>query len=182
MLRNWSAIYELNETWKNVFHFVPLEESKSKRREIRLMTTVAFPGINMLMKPLLKKTLQEGPTEDISGQVQNRDEVTSKVDSGVDLINGFSAMELTDVGTEHQRMQEDPHKGIDIQAASEVEIHNLDEVAAMVDSSADLTNGFLAIESTEVGTEHQTMQEDPNKDIEFAAAYESGVDVTNVLE
>ncbi|CAI9755830.1 unnamed protein product [Fraxinus pennsylvanica] len=174
------AIYELNETWKNVFHFVPLEESK--RREIRLMTTVAFPGINMLQKSLLKQSMQEEPTEDIGGQVQNLDEVTAMVDSGVDLTHGFLAMESTDVGTEQRRMRGNHCKDIDILAASEVEIHNRDGVDAMVDSSADLTNGFLAMELTEVGAEQQSMEEDPSKDIEFAAvAFESGADVANVV-
>ncbi|KAL2513167.1 Acyl-CoA N-acyltransferase with RING/FYVE/PHD-type zinc finger protein [Abeliophyllum distichum] len=147
------AISELNETWTEVFDFVPLEESK--RQEMRFMSTVAFPGIKLLQKPLLKQTLQEEPTEDIGGlaasdfntssdvKVQNRDEVAVAVES--DLAAS------------------------DFNTSSEVEIQNGNEVAP-VELGASIPNGSLAMELTEVGMEHQSMQEDPNKDIGGRAA------------
>ncbi|KAL6492876.1 hypothetical protein OROGR_032635 [Orobanche gracilis] len=71
------AISELNETWTKVFGFRSLEEST--RQEMRNMSMIVFPGVDMLQKPLV----------------------------GLWNINGqIDSTECTEVGPEHQNMQE----------------------------------------------------------------------------
>ncbi|KAL6515552.1 hypothetical protein OROHE_018586 [Orobanche hederae] len=71
------AISELNETWTKVFGFCSLEEST--RQEMRNMSMIVFPGVDMLQKPLVGH-------RDINGQIDSA--------------------ECTEVGPEHQNMQE----------------------------------------------------------------------------
>ncbi|KAI3749395.1 hypothetical protein L2E82_20006 [Cichorium intybus] len=46
------AIPDLIQTWTKVFGFTPLEESK--RQELKSISMMVFPGINMLQKPLIQ--------------------------------------------------------------------------------------------------------------------------------
>lgn len=57
------AISELNKTWTEVFGFLPLEEST--RQKIKHMSLIAFPGIDMLQKPVNRP--QFGPVEITTG-------------------------------------------------------------------------------------------------------------------
>ncbi|KAK4391089.1 Increased DNA methylation 1 [Sesamum angolense] len=97
------AISELNETWTKVFGFVPLEESK--RQELRYMSMIVFPGIDMLQKPLLG--------QDNKG-----------------LINSAGCTEVT---TENQNMQENPAS--DSKSQSDVKIQNQFEAAPVKSSA-----------------------------------------------
>ncbi|KAL0326185.1 UNVERIFIED_CONTAM: hypothetical protein Sradi_5187800 [Sesamum radiatum] len=120
------AISELNETWTKVFGFVPLEESK--RQELRYMSMIVFPGIDMLQKPLLgqdnKGLINSAGCTEVTAENQNMQEnpaSDSKSQSDVKIQNQFeaapvksspnahdaSATESTEVETHNQNTQEE---------------------------------------------------------------------------
>ncbi|KZV16569.1 hypothetical protein F511_11401 [Dorcoceras hygrometricum] len=80
------AISELNETWTNKFGFVPLEESK--RKEMKYMSLIVFPGINMLQKIVYEHQCQ----------------LNSAVESGADLPDSAAVTESVEAEALHQNM------------------------------------------------------------------------------
>lgn len=52
------AIPALLQTWTKVFGFLPLDESK--KQELKCMSMIVFPGINMLQKPLFHPSASAG--------------------------------------------------------------------------------------------------------------------------
>ncbi|KAL0314307.1 UNVERIFIED_CONTAM: Increased DNA methylation 1 [Sesamum angustifolium] len=135
------AISELNETWTKVFGFVPLEESK--RQELRYMSMIVFPGIDMLQKPLLgqdnKGLINSAGCTEVTTENQNMQEnpaSDSKSQSDVKIQNQFeaapvkssanardaSAMESTEVETHNQNTQEEQIEDTGGVAASDLDL------------------------------------------------------------
>ncbi|KAL0438088.1 UNVERIFIED_CONTAM: Increased DNA methylation 1 [Sesamum latifolium] len=149
------AISELNETWTKVFGFVPLEESK--RQELRYMSMIVFPGIDMLQKPLLghqdnkglmnsagctevmaeNQNIQESPASDSKSQsdVKIQNQLEAAPDKSSANACDASATESTEVETHNQNTREEQIEDTGGVAASDpdlsprIKIDNNDDAA-----------------------------------------------------
>ncbi|KAL3638814.1 hypothetical protein CASFOL_016721 [Castilleja foliolosa] len=99
------AISELNETWTNVFGFGPVEEST--RQRMRNMSIIAFPGVDMLEKPLvahpsIKDQIGFAVTESTEVQTQHQNTKDELIEENKD-IDEPKAVTSSDIETQNNK-------------------------------------------------------------------------------
>ncbi|KAL6525091.1 hypothetical protein OROMI_030684 [Orobanche minor] len=152
------AISELNETWTKVFGFCSLEEST--RQEMRNMSMIVFPGVDMLQKPLVGH-------RNINGQI-------------------YSA-ECTEVGPEHQNMQENAKSASqssedqtcneNSQEEQSEDVGGMSEPNIVIPSDVEIhdnENAKSATQSSEDQTSSENTQEEQSEDA-------GGMSETNIV-
>ncbi|KAK6132313.1 hypothetical protein DH2020_033937 [Rehmannia glutinosa] len=152
------AISELNETWTKIFGFHPLEESK--RQEMRYMSMIAFPGVDMLQKPLVGHQSAKGQMNsavrectEVRPDHPNMQETASNICSDLKIQNcGEAAESKSDDNT------------YDAHATESKSDDNTYDALATESKSDDNTYDAPATVSTEVQTHHQNTQEEQGED------------------